>query len=157
MITAIKQTPVETITVEKTAIRQTPKPSSGKFGEALKQGAMVLLGAASTVSSALPSGGIVSAAVRAGAATAAASSSVGPTSVGESPRAPSPALDEPLVPSSRSGLDEMWALQEQGVRTNLEVLQIQERISRENRVFSTMSNVMKARHETARSAINNIR
>ena len=63
MIGAIKQTPFETVTIEKTASRQTPKPQSGAFAKVLKQGAMALLGAAGGVASALPCGGIVSAAV----------------------------------------------------------------------------------------------
>jgi hypothetical protein len=40
---------------------------------------------------------------------------------------------------------------------NLYYLEIQEEMSRENRRFSALSNVMKARHETAKSAIGNIR
>ncbi|MBW2260421.1 MAG: hypothetical protein JRG91_00490 [Deltaproteobacteria bacterium] len=157
MIGAIKQTPFETVTIEKTASRQTPKPQSGAFAEVLKQGAMALLGAAGGVASALPCGGIVSAAVRSGAATAASAQPAGLAPAGEDPRAPAPAANPASAPSGRSDLDEMWALQEAGVRSNLEVLQLQERISRESRVFSTLSNVMKARHETARNAIGNIR
>ncbi len=157
MIGAIKQTPFETVTIEQTASRQTPEPQAGAFAKVLKQGALALLGAAGSVASALPAGGIVSAAVRSGAATAAASQQAGLPSAGEDPRAPAPAATPGLSPSGRSELDEMWALQEAGVRSNLEVLQIQERIGRENRVFSTLSNVMKARHETARNAIGNIR
>jgi hypothetical protein len=151
MIGAIKQTPFETVTIEKTAVRQTPEPKSGAFAAVLKQGAMALLGAAGSVASALPGGGIVSAAVRTGAAGAAAAQQPGLAPAGEDPTSPFP------VPSGHSDLDQMWALQEAGVRSNLEVLQIQERIGRENRVFSTLSNVMKARHETARNAIGNIR
>jgi hypothetical protein len=118
---------------------------------------MALLGAAGTMATALPGGGIVSAALRSGAAGAASAQQPGLAPAGEDPRAPASAADPGLAPSGRSDLDEMWALQEAGVRSNLEVLQIQERISRENRVFSTLSNVMKARHETARNAIGNIR
>ncbi len=157
MIGAIKQTPFETVTIEKTASRQTPEPHAGAFAEVLKQGAMALLGAAGSVASALPGGGIVSAAVRSGAATAATAQQADLPPAGEDPRAPAPSSAPALAPSGRSDLDEMWALQEAGVRSNLEVLQIQERIGRENRVFSTLSNVMKARHETARNAIGNIR
>ena len=61
MIGAIKNTPSEAITIEKTASRQTPAPQPGKFAQALKTGAMVLLGAAGGVAGALPSGGILSA------------------------------------------------------------------------------------------------
>lgn len=157
MIGSIKQTPFETVTIEKTASRQTPEPTSGAFAKVLKQGAMALLGAAGSVASALPAGGIVSAAVRSGAAAASSAQQAGVAPAGEDPRSPAPAASTLAGASGRNELDEMWALQEAGVRTNLEVLQIQERIGRENRVFSTLSNVMKARHETARNAIGNIR
>ncbi len=40
---------------------------------------------------------------------------------------------------------------------NMEFLQIQQQIQSENRQFSTLSNVLKARHETAKNAIGNIR
>lgn len=155
MIGAIKQTSTEGITVEKTASRQTPKPASGKFGEVLKKGAMVLLGAAGGVAGALPAGGILSAAVRGGVATAATPSASLPPA-GEDPRSPSSAVDG-IGSSGLTEIDQMRALQEDGVRSNLEVLRLQEQISRENRVFTTLSNVMKARHETARNAIGNIR
>jgi hypothetical protein len=40
---------------------------------------------------------------------------------------------------------------------NLYYLQLQEQISAENRQFSTLSNVLKARHDTVKNAIGNIR
>ena len=58
---------------------------------------------------------------------------------------------------SGSEIDEMKLLQQEGIESSMEVLKIQQAISEENRVFSTLSNVLKARHETARTAINNIR
>ena len=154
MIHAIKHTPVESITVEKTACRQTPEPAGEKFAKVLKKGALTLLGVAGGAASALPAGGMLSAAVRSATATATAGTpEVGP----QDPRAPAPAVGAAPPQGSSSDIDQMWALQEAGVRSNLEVLRLQESISRDNRVFSTLSNVMKARHETARTAIGNIR
>jgi hypothetical protein len=40
---------------------------------------------------------------------------------------------------------------------NLYYLQLQEQLSAENRAFSTMSNVLKTRHDTVKNAIGNIR
>ena len=40
---------------------------------------------------------------------------------------------------------------------NLYYLQLQEQISAESRAYSTMSNVLKARHDTVKNAIGNIR
>ena len=41
--------------------------------------------------------------------------------------------------------------------TSLYFLQLQQQIQEENRTYSTLSNVMKARHETVKNAIGNIR
>lgn len=40
---------------------------------------------------------------------------------------------------------------------NLYYLELQEQISAENRAYTTLSNVMKARHDTVKNAIGNIR
>ena len=40
---------------------------------------------------------------------------------------------------------------------NLHYLQLQERISAESRAYSTLSNILKARHDTIKNAIGNIR
>ena len=66
-----------------------------------------------------------------------------------SPAAPSPggqddlAAAEGLIESSRG--------------MNVRYLALQAKMEREGRLFSTLSNLMKARHETARAAINNLR
>ena len=158
MIESIKSTPAESITVEATAVRQTASPTSAKFGDVLKEGAKVLLGAAGGVASVLPGGGILSAAVRgAGEAIGSSASALPP---GSDPKAPGGALatatGAPIGPGG-SEIDDLWAIQEAGMRTSMEVLKIQEAVSRESRVFTTLSNVMKARHDTASSAIGNIR
>ncbi len=160
MIESIKSTPAEMITVETTAVRQTATPGSTKFGEVLEQGAIVLLGAASGVASVIPGGGILSAAVR--GAGGALGSTLDAVAAGADPK--SPGALPGTVPASGalpgtggSEIDDLWAIQEAGMRTSMEVLKIQEAVSRESRVFTTLSNVMKARHDTASSAIGNIR
>jgi hypothetical protein len=45
----------------------------------------------------------------------------------------------------------------QNADQNLYYLQLQERISQESRNFTALSNVLKARHETVKNAITNIR
>jgi len=45
----------------------------------------------------------------------------------------------------------------QGVDQNMYFLELQERISQEGRTYSALSNVLKARHETLKNAIGNIR
>jgi hypothetical protein len=150
MIETIKSTSHESIDVQPTTARQTPPDAKARFGEAMKQSAMVLLGAASGVATVLPAGGMLSAAIRTGTAA-----STGAVPVGQSPAGPGSLAG--TVGAGGSELDQMRQIQQEGLASSMEVLEIQQRIGRENRVFSTLSNVMKARHETARTAINNIR
>jgi hypothetical protein len=56
-----------------------------------------------------------------------------------------------------AGQSDMERVMHESQAFNLYYLEIQEEMSRENRRFSALSNVMKARHETAKSAIGNIR
>jgi len=45
----------------------------------------------------------------------------------------------------------------QSQEMNLYFLELQERVAAENRAYTTMSNVLKARHDTVKNAIGNIR
>lgn len=53
--------------------------------------------------------------------------------------------------------DRMWEMQRESQAFNLEYLALQESMQSENRRFTTVSNLMKARHDTSKSAISNIR
>jgi hypothetical protein len=48
-------------------------------------------------------------------------------------------------------------MQEMMASFNLQYLQLQERMQAENRSFTTVSNVMKTKHDTAKSSISNVR
>ena len=48
------------------------------------------------------------------------------------------------------------ALQQEARTFNLQYLQLQEGMQRESREFTALSNVMRVKHDTAKSAINNI-
>ncbi len=61
--------------------------------------------------------------------------------------------------TSASGGDLMEAtraLQQQAQSFNLQYLQLQETMQRDSREFTSLTNVMKVRHDTAKAAINNI-
>ncbi len=66
-----------------------------------------------------------------------------------------------LVGGARAGprqqIDEMWRMQAENQAMNLEYMALQESAQSENRHFTAMSNLMKARHDTAKGAISNIR
>lgn len=54
-------------------------------------------------------------------------------------------------------LDQTKGMQEMMASFNLQYLQLQEKMQMENRSFSTISNVMKTKHDTAKASINNVR
>ncbi len=53
-------------------------------------------------------------------------------------------------------MDKMWAMQRENQMFNMQYMQLQETIQSDNRNFSTLSNLLKVRHDTAKSAINNM-
>ena len=53
-------------------------------------------------------------------------------------------------------IDKMWAMQQENQVFNMQYMQLQQSIQADNRNFSTMSNLLKVRHDTAKSAINNM-
>jgi hypothetical protein len=48
-------------------------------------------------------------------------------------------------------------LQEEGISNSLRLLALQRKMNKETQTYTAISNVMKARHEMAKAAINNIR
>jgi hypothetical protein len=53
-------------------------------------------------------------------------------------------------------IDRMWQMQQENQAYNMEYMQLQQSMQADNRNFSTMSNLLKVRHDTAKSAINNM-
>jgi len=89
-------------------------------------------GGSSGVSSATPSGG--------GAASS------GPSAGG---------AGDPLgAPTGSASLDDALAKSQ---AMNIQMLELQEQMAAENRQYTTISNVLKARHDTVKNAIGNIR
>ncbi len=59
--------------------------------------------------------------------------------------------------SSAILMEETKAMQELNQSFNLQYLGLQQEMQSENRQFTTLSNVMKTKHDTAKNAINNVR
>jgi hypothetical protein len=59
--------------------------------------------------------------------------------------------------SQQKLLDQTKGMQEMMASFNLQYLQLQEKMQGENRSFTTISNVMKTKHDTAKASINNVR
>ena len=83
------------------------------------------------------------------AAGAARPASSGTTGLAAAPR--SPRRRERATASRPPG-----SLQQEGQSFNLRYLELQERLQRETREFTAVSNVMKVRHDAARAAIQNV-
>jgi hypothetical protein len=151
------------VTATDTATRVTP--SAGvPFRDVVVRGAGAILRGAEAAISSLPGAPIVAAAVRPTSAPIGRVSAVGTasgTAVGTTPAPGAGTAESPLgtgvgpTTSQEGGSVENTLAQSQ--EFNLYYLQLQEQLSAENRAYSAMSNVLKARHETIKNAIGNIR
>ena len=142
------------MSVDVTEPRETPPPPERRFAEALAAGVETLASSAGElVASALPGGGIVAAAAR----EMSPGESLGATGLGSAERPEGPGGESGSGAGEGGGIDDYWKLQQQSQDFNLQFLQLQEGLSQENRRFTTVSNVLKARHETVKNVIQNIR
>ena len=99
-----------------------------------------------------PGGAGFASAPRTGMSTNGVSMSAeGPTGTG--PAAPG-ATGATGASSEAAGFDQAMAHSQE---MNLYFLRVQEEVNAQNRTFTTLSNVMKAEHETVKTAIGNIR
>jgi hypothetical protein len=131
--------------------RETPPPRV-TFRKVMEGGAQVLA-AGARVATRIVGGPFLSAAVTAGTPGVGVSPAAVP-GVG----AGSTANDSPAVGGS-AGQDPLSAFtnQSQGMSEDLKLLALQDQIQRNNRQIAMVSNVMKARHDTAKAAISNLR
>jgi len=110
------------------------KPKEGGFGKTMAKIADGALAGVSSASSIVPGGGIVGAAADGLRALIGEGGSNG----------------------QQDQMDKMWTMQKESQAFNLQYLELQTTIQDDNRRFSTLSNLMKARHDTAKAAINNM-
>jgi hypothetical protein len=120
--------------------RATPEPAERAFRDALRDGAGVLLDGVERAAGSLPGGAVVSAATS--ALTSVGGGGSASWGAGSSEADGGSSMDDAL---SRSAMQQM------------ELLELQQRMQDENQRFTTLSNVLKAEHETAKTAIGNIR
>jgi hypothetical protein len=127
--------------------RPTPTPPRVKFGEVLAGGARGLVRGATSAMSMLPGGPLMAVAIRGGGAVHAPGGSAalrpeGPGGAGAG------------VGAEAGGIESSLA---QAQEMNLYYLQLQEAVNAQNRTFTALSNVLKAEHDTVKTAIGNIR
>lgn len=130
-----------------TAARTTAAPSR-PFQQVISAGARAVVQSAEQVATHLPGGPILAAAMRSPAGNAQVPG-------GQSPEGATSALGSGAGSAGSAGGIE--GVLSQGVDQNMYFLELQERISQESRTYSALSNVLKARHETVKNAIGNIR
>jgi hypothetical protein len=146
---------VESITVAPTTERKTVP---GRFEAALQGATRALasgvVGAVELAAPAVPFGNVLAGAVRAGLQGGAPTGTVG--GVGGARLSAASAAGTGGAGSQGDLLEATRALQQEAQAMNLQYLQLQERMQQESREFTTLSNVMRVKHDTARSAIGNI-
>jgi hypothetical protein len=139
--------PITSVIVAPTADRKTAPSSFGATLRAAAAGAAEGLSAAASLLAPLaPAGMVLAGAVR------GVAQSVAPGARGTLATAP------PAAGGTGSGdsFEAARLLQQEGQSFNLRYLELQERLQRETREFTALSNVMKVRHDAARAAIQNV-
>lgn len=147
MTTRIDSGPAPSVSASQTAARTTPAPAR-PFKAVMHAGASAVVSGAESTLRLLPGGPVLAAAVRSTPATPGAGSAEG--SAGTADGATGGARGGSERGQIESALD-------QQAEQNLYYLGLQERIAAESRAYSAMSNVLKARHDTVKNAIGNIR
>ncbi len=131
------------LTLRDTEPRVTPEPPSRRFAETLGEGAHALLSGVEQAAGLLPGGTAVAAAIRsAGDSGASAGAPAGTTGGAPSSTGDGGSL-QGMLDSSASSAEQLLALQHQ--------------MAMEQRMFQTTSNVLKARHDTSKAVIQNVR
>jgi hypothetical protein len=152
---------VESITVAPTTERKTVP---GRF-EAALQGATLALasgavGAVELAAPAVPFGYVLSGAIRAGLQGGVVPSGSLAGGLGGARLSAASVVGAATGTGSAGSqgdlLEATRAMQLEAQAMNLQYLQLQERMQQESREFTTLSNVMRVKHDTARAAIGNI-
>lgn len=146
--------------IDGTRPRQTDRPPS-PFRNVLAGGVSVLMSGAE-VATHVVAGPVLAAAVhdaRVGA-TAAIGGGTSPASAALGTAGGAAAAAGSVAAAAAGGQPEMAtveAMMQSGQASNLQLLALQEQVQQENQQFSTISNVMRAKHDTAKAAVSNIR
>jgi len=144
-----------------TAARVTPAPAR-PFQQVMNAGSQAIVNGAEAAVSHLPGGSILAAAMRPAPGTGlpgvSGLSATGPTGTAAAvPGLGGAGVAGAGASSGAAGDPTMEQMMSQDADQNLYYLQLQEQMSQESRSYSAVSNVLKARHDTMKNAIGNIR
>ena len=156
--TRIDPTQNTTVQVDQTRSRQTAQPVT-PFANVLAGGANALLSGAEVAGGAI-GGPVVAAAIRQARTSVETSSGGGgggPTVGGVGGPGGDLTTAAANAGSPSAEIQAMHALNRESQSFNMQMLKLQEEVQGENRRFSTLTNVVRARHDTAKSAISNVR
>jgi hypothetical protein len=140
-------------------------PAAQPFKAVMSAGASAILSGAEQAVTRLPGGPILAAAFRPNAADVGSPVVGAPAAVGSGTAGVGSLTPEGTAGTAGLGSGAPAAAENGGVEAalnqsanqNLYFIEIQERISAESRSYSAISNVLKARHDTVKNAIGNIR
>jgi hypothetical protein len=144
-----------TMTIEQTRARQTERPAT-PFRDILATSVGVLASGAQ-VATGVVAGPLAAAAVRQVGLSAQRGIEGHPVQAAVGVTG---GLDGTTASAAAGGgndLASMQAMQQEGQVFNMQLLALQNEVQQDNQRFSTVSNLMRARHDTAKSAISNIR
>ena len=139
--------------IDATRNRQTEPPAT-PFRSVLAGGVSLLMSGAEVATHVV--GGPVLAAAVHDARVGATNAIAGTTGGGPGAAAAATALGAAAGGGS-PGVTSVEAMMQQGQASNLQLLALQEQVQQENQRFTTVSNVMRAKHDTAKAAVSNIR
>jgi hypothetical protein len=153
-----------------TTVRQSPRSDFGtQVRNGIGAGAGVVAGATSVAAPFVPGGAVVSAAVNGAASgmqgggySSQGAGNAGFATAGDLPIAGGPGLNTPGGAPKTGNMQQDLINQTKGMQEmmasfNLQYLQLQQKMQSENRSFTTVTNVMKTKHDTSKASINNIR
>lgn len=150
---------IGSISLVASSARHTPQNEFGRvLARGIATGSNAALGAASAI---IPGGAVISAAVtqtavNAGSHGRLATAAAAPVGIGGAATMPVPAPESGTV-KLPDGLDAQRELMHQNQLWTSQYLTLQNEMQRESREFTAVSNILKVRHESSKTAINNIR
>jgi hypothetical protein len=151
-----------------TSVRQSPRTDFGtQMRNGIGAGAQTVGGAVGVAAPFVPGAAVVSAAVTgagqgmSGGYNTGGASGGGFATAGDIPMG-GPGLNSNTGTKSTGNsqqdmINQTKGMQEMMASFNLQYLQLQEKMQQENRSFTSISNVMKTKHDTAKASINNVR
>jgi hypothetical protein len=146
--------------------RPTPKPPRVDFSQVLARGASGIVAGAEAALTMLPGGPLVAVALRGAGGTPMSTPMSAQGNVGVGGASSSSAPEGPGVSGTATGTNTgtagtptdggIQSTLQQSQEMNMYYLQIQEQVNAQNRTYSALTNVLKAEHDTVKTAIGNI-